>query len=67
LEYKSVPIKIFSAPGDHRDDFQSVESQINDWMAAKNPSVINMYCQVTPTTHKRETGGYMLTIVVHFE
>ncbi len=61
-----MPIKIFSAPGDHRDDFEAVENQVNEWMEATTPSVVDMHCNVTNRSDLRGTGSFILTVVVHY-
>ena len=62
-----MPVKIFAAPGDHRDDFQQVEEQVNAWIAEARPRIVNMHPAVNPLTEKREHGRFMLTVVVHYE
>jgi len=62
-----MPIKIFAAPGDHRDDFQSLERQVNDWIAQSRPRIVDMRTTVNPLAEKRENSGFMMTLVVHYE
>ena len=62
-----MPIKIFSAPGDHRDDFKQVEEQVNTWIAESSPRVISVNPTVNNLQQKREHGNYMLTLVVHYD
>ena len=62
-----MPIKIFAAPGDHRDDFRQVESQANEWIAETHPKVCGTNIAVNELPGKRESGQYMLTLVVLHE
>jgi hypothetical protein len=62
-----MPIKIFSAPGDHRDDFQNVEKQVNEWSERTQPNIIDLHCCVNQMPEKRDLGGYLLTVVVRYE
>lgn len=61
-----MKIKIFCAPGDHRDGFRQVEDQTNAWLAETKPKVIAMHTDVTSATHKKDLG-YLLTLVVQYE
>ncbi len=62
-----MPIKIFAAPGDYRDDFAHVEEQANAWIAEKQPKVLGMNASVACLPVKRDSGQFMLTLVVHYE
>ena len=62
-----MPIKIFAAPGDHRDDFQVLERQVNEWIAKERPRVVDLRTTVNPIGEKREHGGFMMTLVAHYE
>ena len=62
-----MPIKIFSAPGDHRDDFAQVETQVNEWEAQAKPHIIAMHCTMHEVHGKRDAGSFVLTMVVHYE
>jgi hypothetical protein len=62
-----MPIKIFAAPGDHRDDFKQVETQANEWIAATTPRIVNTNIAVREMPGKRESGKFMLTLVLHYE
>jgi len=62
-----MPIKIFAAPGDHRDDFRQVETQANEWIAAAAPRIVNTNIAVREMPGKRESGQFMLTLVLHYE
>jgi hypothetical protein len=62
-----MPIKIFSAPGDHRDDFAKVEAQVNEWEAEAKPHIIGMHCTMHEAAGMRDAGGFVLTIVIQYE
>jgi hypothetical protein len=63
-----MAIKIFAAPGDHRDDFGSLERQVNEWAAKSKANVVNMLCSVNEMPDKkRDLGSFMLTLIVHYE
>jgi len=62
-----MPIKIFSAPGDHRDNFEVVETQINDWIESAKPSVRDMQLDVTPLPERRDSKTFMMTIVLRYD
>ena len=73
-----MPIKIFVAPGDHRDDFEHVENQFNTWEAEKKPNVTSLHTDVVVTsvkrhelgqtmTAEREVGQFMMSLVVYYE
>lgn len=62
-----MPIKIFAAPGDYRDDFAHVEEQTNTWIKECSPKIVDMEASVVCIPTKRETGQFMLTLVVHYE
>ncbi|MGB0714790.1 MAG: hypothetical protein ACPGXK_02875 [Phycisphaerae bacterium] len=62
-----MPIKIFSATGDHRDDFCNVETQFNDWEKHEKPRIQEINTTVCELTSKRETSSYIMTLVVRFE
>lgn len=59
-------VKIFSAPGDHRDDFRQVEDQTNEWLAESKPNVLAMHCSVTPV-HDRKDMGFIMTVLIQYE
>lgn len=61
-----MPIKIFAAPGDTRNDFEQVEMQANQWMDEKKPQVISMHMTVNqmPGT-PRDSGSFMMTLLVY--
>ncbi len=61
-----MPIKVFSAPGDHRNDFQTIEDQVNAWISEARPRVLEIQTTVTPMT-KRELGDFFMTLVVLYE
>ena len=58
--------KVFCAPGDHRDDFEVVESQLNAWSAEENPEVIDVRASVTPMADPQNKGRYLLTVLVTY-
>lgn len=62
-----MPIKIFAAPGDHRNDFTSVEKQVNAWIAQTDPRVLAIQSMVNAMPAQQTLGDFMLTVVVHFE
>ncbi len=63
-----MAIKIFAAPGDHRDDFGSVEAQVNAWAEKTKANVVDMLCSVNEMPEKkRDLGSFMLTLIVHYE
>ncbi|MFQ5462188.1 MAG: hypothetical protein ACE5E5_06120 [Phycisphaerae bacterium] len=62
-----MPIKIFSTPGDHRDDFVHLETQFNEWEAQMQPTVISMHSTANPLPTQRDVGSFMLTLVVHYQ
>ena len=62
-----MPIKIFSAPGDHRDDFAHVETQANEWIAAERPRIVHTAIAVNEMPGKRESGQFILTLVIHYD
>lgn len=61
-----MPIKIFSAPGDFRDDFAKVEEQFNEWEKEAGPKITDIRTTVN-TIAGRENNAYVLTLVVHYE
>ncbi len=62
-----MPIKIFSAPGDHRDDFEQIELQYNAWEAEHKPRVLEIQSCVEKVHTQRDLGSFMLTLVVRYE
>ncbi len=62
-----MPIKIFSAPGDHRDDFTHVETQFNEWEAEKQPNIVSLHTTADPLPTQRDVGSFMLTLVVYYQ
>jgi len=61
-----MPIKIFSTPGDHRDDFVHLETQFNEWETETQPTVISMHTTANKLPTQRDVGSFMLTLVVHY-
>ncbi len=62
-----MPIKIFAAPGDHRNDFEAVEAQTNTWMAETKPQVQSIHPLVNPMPSSRDSNQFMMTVVVHYD
>ena len=62
-----MPIKIFAAPGDHRNDFDQVELQTNAWIEETHPNIISMHPTVNKLPTTRESSHFMMTLVVHYE
>ena len=62
-----MPIKIFAAPGDHRNDFSQVEQQFNEWVEQHRPQVLSIHPLVNEMTGKQDIGAYMMTLVAHFD
>ncbi len=61
-----MKFKVFCAPGDHRDDFEAVENQLNTWSAEHNPDVVHVRSSVTPMTDQTNKGRYLLTVLVAY-
>ena len=62
-----MPIKIFAAPGDHRNDFEAVEKQVNEWIEENTADVRDIRCTVNAMPEKRGLGDFLLTVIVHYE
>jgi hypothetical protein len=62
-----MPIKVFSAPGDHRDDFETIETQVNNWIESAKPNVVDMRLDVTPLPERRDSKTFMMTIVLRYD
>ena len=62
-----MPIKIFAAPGDHRDDFASLEEQVNRWIEQVQPRIVCFHTTVNEMPGKRDIGDFMMTLVAHYE
>jgi hypothetical protein len=60
-------IKIFSAPGDQRDDFEAVEAQVNEWLTAAAPAVEQMHVNVLPFQDRRDSKQFMMTVLVLYQ
>lgn len=60
-------IKVFCAPGDHRDDFENVESQFNEWAAAEQPEIVHLKMDVTAMTDDRNIGRYLMSVLVAYQ
>jgi len=62
-----VRIKIFCAPGNHRDDFIAVEEQVNEWLASERPTDVHITSAVNEMGRDSAQGSFMLTLVVQYE
>ena len=62
-----MPIKILAAPGDHRNDFDKLEAQTNEWIAQVRPQIISMHTSVTAMPNARDSNAFMMTLLVHYE
>ena len=62
-----MPIKIFAAPGDHRNDFEQVEVQANEWIASAKPSIQAMQTTVNQMPSARESNFFMMTLVLMYD
>lgn len=62
-----MPIKVFCASGDHKDDFDHVETQGNEWIASDGPDIRQINSCVNQLPVKRDHGQFMLTLVIHYE
>lgn len=62
-----VSIKVFAVPGDYRDDFSVLESQVNTWIEENHPAVLEMHVDVTPLPQPRDRKEFMMTLVVRYE
>ena len=62
-----MAFKIFAAPGDHRDDFGHVEDQANEWAAEIKPHIRSFATTVNQLPTKRESGQFMMTLVIQYE
>ena len=62
----SVQFKILAAPGDHRDDFESLQKQLNEWSASANPQIVSVQVQVTGMTDAKNVGRYLMTVLVAY-
>ena len=62
-----MPIKIFAASGDHRNDFDQIELQANTWIEETQPNIISVHPTVNKLPTTRETSQFVMTLVVHYE
>ena len=62
-----MPIKIFAAPGDHKNDFESVEEQVNAWIARNAHRVVSIQSHVNAMPSQHRVGDFIMTVVVHYE
>lgn len=62
-----MPVKIFAAPGDHRNDFREVEKQVNQWESTESVRILGITACVTPVQGQREVGPFLLTLTVLYE
>ena len=61
-----MQFKILAAPGDHRDDFESLEKQLNEWSRSADPQIISLQTQVTAMTDPKNIGRYLMTVLVAY-
>lgn len=61
-----MQFKILAAPGDHRDDFESLEKQLNEWSRSTDPQIISLQTQVTAMTDAKNIGRYLMTVLVAY-
>ncbi len=59
--------KVFCAPGDHRDDFEVLENQLNEWAAQAKPKIVSVNSSVTAMTEAKNVGRYIMSVVVAYE
>ncbi|MCP4248477.1 MAG: hypothetical protein GY778_15625 [bacterium] len=59
--------KIFCAPGDHRDDFEVLEGQLNEWAEKDQPNLLSCNSSVTPMTDPRNAGRYLMSVLVAYQ
>lgn len=62
-----MPIRIFCAPGDHRNDFKPVEDQVNRWISEVHPQIVHLQTSVNAMPGDARLGEFMMTIVVHYD
>ena len=62
-----MPVKIFAAPGDHRNNFEQIEAQANTWMEETRPGILSMHTTVNQLPTTRDTSPFMMTLLVHYE
>ena len=62
-----MPIKVFAAPGDQRNDFEQVEKQANEWMASAKPTIQAIQTTVNQMPSARESNQFMMTLVFLYD
>lgn len=62
-----MPIKVFAAPGDQRNDFEQVEQQANEWMASAKPTIQAIQTTVNQMPSARESNQFMMTLVLLYD
>ena len=62
----TVQFKILAAPGDHRDDFESLEKQLNKWSVSTDPQIVSVQAKVTAMTDTKNVGRYLMTVLVAY-
>lgn len=62
-----MPIKVFAAPGDQRNDFEQIEKQANEWMASAKPTIQAMQTTVNQMPSARESNQFMMTLVLLYD
>ncbi len=59
--------KIFCVPGDHRDDFESLERQLNEWSESASPEILHIQTNVTAMTDIKNSGRYLMSALVAYK
>ncbi len=62
-----MKFKIFSAPGDHRDDFVEIERQLNQWASTELADVLHIQMDVHELAETKTTGRYLMTVLVGYQ
>jgi len=59
--------KVFCAPGDHRDDFEFLEQQLNEWSESVNPDILHIQTNVTAMTDVKSSGRYIMSALIAYK
>ncbi len=59
--------KIFCVPGDHRDDFEVLEGQLNEWADQEKPTLLFCNSGVTPMSDPKNVGRYLMSVLVAYQ
>ena len=62
-----MPIKIFAAPGDQRNDFETVEIQANEWIASAKPTIQAMQTTVNQAPGAKDSNQFVMTLVLLYD